>query len=380
MIRSLFRLAVRTFRRKAATPALLLGLSLATAPAFAGGLQGLSYSIMPGVDYVQWNNKIGLKDDTLYGGRLGLNFGRYVALLGFYFFNSEIGIEAPEGVEESDLGFVDVANYGADLVLQFPRGSVLPFVYGGGGIYRFDPDGGERIKKIGLKAGAGLRFALTERAEASIYVEDAMVRPGSGFVTGKEVDGTDLEHNTVIGASLNFFLGGYSGETDADRELQNKFSGGITGASWKIEPFAGKLAFDDEVNLADNEVVGVRTGIGFGPFVDLRGFYWRGVESDFGKTEQIQSYGLETQFNLNPSPGVEPHLLLGVGNIDFMDKFEDPDGAGRPGCCGGGCAACVGRHGMRHADRLSAGGSAHDPLRRRARYGRRGAGGHRTGR
>lgn len=313
-------------RTRAALLFLAFGLALAAPPSFAGGIQGLSYSLTPGVDYMQWNKDIDLKDDFLYGGRLGLNFGRYVALRGFYFGNSEIEFEVPEGADAADVGKLDVANYGADLALQFPRGSVLPFIYGGGGIYRFDPDDGERYKKIGLKAGAGLRFAVSERVEAIVYAEDALIRPGSGFTPDKADDGNDLEHNFVIGGGLNFFLGGYAGETAADRELQNKFAGGITGASWKFEPFAGKLVYDGGVDLNDTELLGVRTGVGFGPFVDLRGYYWRGMESDFGAAEQIQSYGVETQFNLNPSPGVEPHLLLGVGNIDFMGGFKNGDG------------------------------------------------------
>ncbi|MFH1277087.1 MAG: outer membrane beta-barrel protein [Candidatus Eisenbacteria bacterium] len=325
MIRRFPRSATEALRNGAFIPALFFALAFTAAPAFAGGIQGLSYSLAPGVDHMQWNKDIDLQDDFLYGGRLGINFGRYVALRGFYFGNTDIEIEAPEGVDASTLGNVDVANYGADLALQFPRGTVLPFIYGGGGIYRFDPDEGDRFKKIGLKAGAGLRFAVSERVEAVFYAEDALIRPGSSFVPEKEGDTNDLEHNFVIGGGLNFFLGGYSGETAADRELRNKFSGGITGASWKFEPFAGRLDYDSGVNLDNTELVGVRTGIGFGPFVDLRGYYWRGTESDFGKTEQIQSYGFETQFNLNPSPGVEPHLLLGVGNLDFMGGFKDPD-------------------------------------------------------
>ena len=327
MIRMLLQSTRNTFPRGFCIAALILGVTAAL-PVHAGGIEGLSYSLTPGVEYMQWNSDIALEDDIFYGGRLGLNFGKFVSLRGFYFGNTDVEMILPEGAE-GDPGHVDVANYGADLALQFPRGSILPFVYGGGGIYRFDTDGGERSKKIGLKMGGGVRFAPTQRTEAVVYVEDALIRTGAGLLAEDPENNDDLEHNIIFGAGLNFFLGGYRGETEADRELQNKFSGGITGATWVIEPFAGKLEWDSGVDLGDIELLGARTGIGFGPFVDLRGYYWRGMESDFGKTEQIQSYGIESQFNLNPSPGVEPHILLGVGNIDFMSGFEDAEDVGR---------------------------------------------------
>lgn len=330
MIPRYLRFMAGALRTGAIISALLLApaLTLVAPPALAGGIEGLSYTLNPGVEHIQWNKDVGLEDDMLYGGRFGLNFGRYVALRAFYFGNSDMDISAPKDAPDpnADFGSMDVANYGADMALHFPHGSVLPFLYAGGGVYRLDPSDGDRLKKVGLKLGGGIRFAITPRIETVIYAEDAMIRPGSGLATSKldETGGGDnLEHNLALGAGLNFFLGGYAGETEVDRDYRNKFSGGITGASWKFEPFAGKLNYDSGVDLSDTELLGIRSGFGFGPYVDLRGYYWRGVESDFGKTEQIQSWGVESQFNLNPSPGVEPHILLGIGTLDFMSGYRD---------------------------------------------------------
>jgi hypothetical protein len=319
--------------------ALITGIGLAfvllAAPlctAWAGGIEGLSYSLHPGVEYMRWGENIRLDDDVVYGGRLGINFGRYVSLRGFYFGNSNIGITAGDqpAVPGVDLGHTDLANYGGDLALYFPYGSVFPFISGGGGIYRFDPSGGDRVKKIGLRFGGGLRFAVTPRVQATLYAEDAMLKGGAELFAGEDGEDSssnnDMQHSLALGASLNFFLGGYQGETVTDREYLNKFSGGITGASWRIEPFAGKLNFESGVKLDDTELLGARMGLGLGPYVDLRGYYWRGMNNDFDEAERIQSYGAEAMFNLNPSPGVEPHILLGVGSLDFMSGYKDPNG------------------------------------------------------
>lgn len=307
-------------------------LAAAFSVAQADRIEGLSYSLEPGAEYLQWEDNLGLEDGTLYGGRFGLNFGRYVALRGFYFGNKDFKITS-NGVPEdegSDLGHMDVANYGADLALYYPYGSVFPFIYGGGGVYRFDPSEGDRLKKIGLRLGGGLRFAVTPRIEATVYAEDAMLQADPGFITDEVDDAStwsdNLEHNLAVGASLNFFLGGYRGETVTDQDYLNKFSGGITGVSWTLEPFAGRLNYDSEITLDDTELLGARTGFGLGPYVDLRGYYWRGMNNDFDEAERIQSYGGEAIFNLNPSPGVEPHILLGVGKLDFMSGFTRQDG------------------------------------------------------
>ena len=46
----------------------------------AAGLSGVSYTLTPSAEWLQWNDDLGLEDDVLYGGRLSLNFGRYIAI------------------------------------------------------------------------------------------------------------------------------------------------------------------------------------------------------------------------------------------------------------------------------------------------------------
>ncbi|NNE07708.1 MAG: outer membrane beta-barrel protein, partial [Gemmatimonadetes bacterium] len=321
------------------TNARIAGAVLGAAVAFlvlpgassAAGIDGLSYTFAPSIEQMQWDDDVLLKDDVLYGGRMSVNFGKSVALRGFYLYNDKIGIDG----EGPDLGNTEYTNFGADVQFSLPADRFVPYLYGGGGIVRFNPDTGEKSDRIGLKYGAGIRFGVTDRAEMMIYAEDNAFRLDEATEVPAEKlsllaegnDDGDLQHNISFGAGLNFFLGGYSGDedTDIDRAYREQFSGGLKGLSVKVQPMVGRLDYDKAIDLADQDFVGTRVGLGFGEYVDFRAFYWRGVNGDWDDFEQIQSYGGEAQFNLNPSPGVSPHLILGAGNLDYMSGYKVDD-------------------------------------------------------
>lgn len=342
--------------RKGRRPALPAGLFvlvalLVPAIAAAAGLSGLSYALTPGVDWVQWDEKIGLEDDLLYGGRLSLNFGRYIALRGYYFGNSEVGTDFSSldlGTGEDYSGIepkMDIVLYGADVSFGLGSGPIVPYLYGGPGIVRFTPDGGGRSNQILLKAGAGLKLKVTSRVEGLFYFEDDMFRlnrsnllPTEGDEEGKAVlapvddpGSDDIRHNYAFGAGLSFYLGGYdpSRETALDRAYRRQFAGGLSGASFKFQPYAGWLDYDNGFGFKDQQFAGARAGIGIGEMVDVLGFYWRGVDDDFSKTEQVQSWGGELDFNLNPGPGVSPRILVGAGSLDYMSGFSE-NGSAKP--------------------------------------------------
>jgi hypothetical protein len=321
--------------------ACIVGVTL-PGPTHSAELSGVSYTLTPGAEWIQWNDELGLKSDVLYGGRLSLNFGRYIALRGYYFTDSEIETD----FEELDLGdsgdltpldtTVEVENYGADVSFGLGAGPIVPYLYGGPGIIRFSPDGGVRSSRVGLRAGGGLRFDISDRIEGLIYAEDNMFRLDRTLlfpteeeeergVKAPDEDGeeSDLRHNMALGAGISIKLGGYDqeAETDLDRAYRTQFSRGLSGASFKIEPYAGWLDYDN--GLDDQQFVGARMGLGVGEMLDIMAYYWRGVEGDFRKTEDVQSLGGELDFNLNPGPGVSPHLIIGGGNLDFMSGFDE---------------------------------------------------------
>lgn len=357
----------RWARRGCGVLAVALGLSLMTNGAANALPHGLSISAAPTVDYIMWDDDLGLEDVALYGGRLSLNFGRLVALQGHYFTNDNVDTDLRSiRYDGNEIAFdrdqeLRVNRYGGDLMLSLGFGQAfVPFIKVGGGIMQFRPDEGNKFDVIALNAGGGIRFAFLDRLQAQVHVEDVMFRldrrhfipAASDVLDGLPVDPDrdDIRHNLTFGGGLIFNLGGHSPdqESDLDRAIRSRYDGGLFGASWPVEFYVGQVKFDPKAGLEDQAHAGVRTGLNFGQLVGLRGYYWRGIADDFGRFEDVQSYGGEAQFNLNSGQGAIPYLLLGAGQLDFLSDYRDESGNERADrtmlIAGGGLGFTLGRH------------------------------------
>ncbi|HEX2203055.1 MAG TPA: hypothetical protein VHG91_07145 [Longimicrobium sp.] len=94
-----------------------------------------------------------------------------------------------------------------------------------------------------------------------------------------------------------------------------------------VEVFAGRVEFDPDLGLRDQELLGVRLGVDLATYAGVRGFYWRGIDADRSGAAAIQAYGGEAQLNLNAGNGVTPFLLGGAGRLDFLEGYESLQGA-----------------------------------------------------
>lgn len=299
-----------------------------------GTAEAQTYDLTPGVDYILWDDGLGIEDSYLYGGRFGLTFGDFVSLQPFYFTRSNVEAnpadiedgEAFEGLPEREM---DMRHVGASLQIEFARGgNVVPFIRAGGGVLRLEPDGGERSDQITLEGGAGLRFGFGGLA-AEIYAKDLAFSvnryrlysdpdEGTGFPIDEE--GDDLRHNLALGAGIRLGLGGQSG-ADLGRR---------GGAAIPIEPFVGRLDYSDDLPFDDQNLAGVRAGLDFNELFGIRGYFWRGVNDDFDDTDPVDSYGGEAQFNLNRGGGLSPYLIVGAGRLDFDEDDEAAGGIVAP--------------------------------------------------
>ncbi|CAN5787386.1 hypothetical protein BH23GEM9_BH23GEM9_36370 [soil metagenome] len=307
--------------------------------------QGIGYRITPGVNHIRWDDALGLKDGYLYGGRFGITFGPAVSLQPFYFRSNDLDADATriEGTSPfagATRGDVDVSILGANMEVNLGSGAVIPFLRGGGGVLRIEPDGRERTDQIALVAGGGLRFGL-DRATAEVFVEDWGFRLDRSrlYGAGSTADPDDeYRHNLVVGAGLSITLGAAGGDVPA----------AAGGGAIPIEPFVGRLEWDDALDLDRQNLAGVRAGIDLNSYVGVRGFYWRGVNDDFDATEDISSYGGEAQFNLNRGTGLVPYLVAGAGRIDFDSSFVNRAGGARADITalilGGGVGFALGEH------------------------------------
>lgn len=316
--------------------ALALGAGILPAMLPAGaGAQDLRYSLTPTAEQVSWDNALGLDNTLLYGGRLGFVYGRRVELQGFYLTNqgadakvrdlySRLNVSNPP--QNAGLG---VRNYGAAFVYNFALGGFTPFLRAGGSVLRFEPDGGRRSDRVAFNYGGGLRFGKPGGLRFNVFAEDLRFRIDrtlllalpAGATPPVDVDANKLRSNLTYGAGLSVPLGGGAATYDDTPQYQ------LGNVALPVEAFAGQHNFASSSGLPRQYVAGVRTGIDFGPLVGLRAYYWRGVNDNFNRQQGVQSYGGEAQFALNAGPGINPFLIGGAGQINFLDSYD----GGRPG-------------------------------------------------
>lgn len=326
-------------------------ISLAIIPGtVAAQVTGLSYSLTPGVGSTFWEDEAGLKNGALWGGHLGLGFGQYVELSGRYLLGSDFKTDFSDlhGIEASKLALlptrkVKAEQLGPAIKFNFSRGRISPFVTLGAGLMRFTPDDMERSESIYWSGGVGLRFALNDRLNLTLEGENFSYRynPASTFLSSDDLAGAGLQatdfdtirtHNWGVRLGIGTYLGGrVPGEmSDLDRELEEQFSSGFRGLNLQITPFYGQLEFHKALPFPESQkLVGLDADLGFGPFVGLKGFYWRGVDDGERATvnsDKIQMFGGEMSFKLNKGEGAIPFLIIGGGYLDVLGGYQTSSG------------------------------------------------------
>lgn len=304
----------------------------------------VGYTFEPTVQGVFEEDQAAFDSGALFGGALGLSFGRNFQVSGEYLVNRGMtsnfsNIDQFEGLIDRD---IDVRRYGPRLRLNLYDRRVIPYLTVGTGILSFDPEQAETSRTIYGLAGGGITFTAYDRYRLSLGGEMMSYRydPVATFLgpSGAQnfESGTRLVSSPALTASLSLFLGGRSLEeqTAVDRALQEQFggSGFLRGVGLFVSPFEGRVEFNDALGFPkDQNMAGVNAGLSLGPFVGLRGFYWRGREGGVvsdnlaGGFEDIQMYGgeLKLRLNLDLGQGFVPYATVGGGYMDVMDGYED---------------------------------------------------------
>jgi hypothetical protein len=307
----------------------------------SAGAQQVSYSVIPTYQEIRWDDAFGFDDRLrLWGVRGSVDFGPYFSLQPFYAWSD--GVEPREGLTPGpgQPSLFDLQVYGVDAMVNLAPGPIVPFLKGGGGVLRVDPDGGDRSDRILLRWGGGVRFGLGGRIGAELTAENWTTRLTEPFVAGAVPAGSladdGLVDSWVYGAGIRIPLG-----ADFD---DNQTRGLVPGIA--VEPFAVRTDYADELDLGRQYGAGARAGVDFNQNVGLRAFYWRGVDDDYSGFQDVEGYGAEARFALNTGPGISPFLVAGGGRIRFTDEFLDLEGD-RPGdldhlILGGGFAFALG--------------------------------------
>jgi hypothetical protein len=330
-------------------PLLAVLAALLAVPARAQ-TEGVGYRLSPTASYVLFEDDAALDEALLYGGGLGLSFGEFFELGGELLLGQNIGTDVSDlsGLDEDAelaeaVGLlpardVDLQRYGGELRVNLGTGALFPFVRVGTGILRFDPDDIDATRSIYLLGGAGLQLTGADRYSLSVSVENLAYRynPATTFFTGGELAdaGVGFENfnqttvqNLAARAALQLYLGGRRpGSLSAlDREFQRQFSGGLAGLSLVVEPFYGRVDFDEALAYRDQSFLGGEVGVDFGPLVGLRAFYARGIEDDDPTDfQEIQMVGGDVRLRLSDGTGLVPFLSVGGGYLDVLDDYADP--------------------------------------------------------
>jgi len=321
---------------------LILLLAVLSGSISYGQVAGISYTLAPSAEYVWWNNKAGLENSSLVGGKLGLGFGEFFELRGSYMQSLNLkndfsGFDIPgydaDAFKASD---VTLTRYGGEIKANLSRGKLLPFILLGTGVQSLELDGSDiKNEQIYLTAGAGITLGIADRFTLVLEARNNAYRFNSGFNLLSAQDKTDLNvtdnffqretlDNWSAGAALQFYLGGRKPGTmsELDKAYFDSFNGGLSGLNLGLEVVAGQMNFHKELSYRDTRILGASAGFDFGPYVGLRGFYWQGVENSWTTRDDLAMWGGEMRMKLNTAGGLVPFIMLGGGMIDTKSDYE----------------------------------------------------------
>lgn len=310
-------------------------------------VEDISFTLSPAAEYTWWDDKAGLENGVLVGGKLGFGFGEYLELRGVYL--QSIGLKTnfeDFGLQNYDGSLfnsqdVSLTRWGGEFKANLGTKRLKPYITVGTGVQNIELDGGSDFEQIYATAGLGVKFNIAKRFVFALEAKNTTYKFNAGAnllsaddqtafgVTTADFDNERLSNWSVQG-SLQFYLGGRKPGvlSDLDKAYLQKFKGGLKGLQFIIEPGIAYTDFDDNSLLRDTYWVGGFAGIDFNEYIGLRGFYFQATKEDQLSTdfEDLSMYGAEFRARLNDGNGVVPFLILGGGYLNPTDGYvTSPD-------------------------------------------------------
>ena len=295
-------------------------------------VKDISLTLSPSAEYVLWDDKAGLEDGVLLGGKLGFGFGEYLELRAIY--QQSTGLET----NFDDFGLVNydpdlfvpqdvkLTRWGGEFKANLATSRLKPYLTLGTGVQNLELDSGNDFEQIYGSLGLGVKLNLTDRAVLSLEAKGTTYNfnavdnlLGDENKTLFAVEDGDFERerlfNWGVQGSLQFYLGGRrpGNLTDLDRAYLQKFRSGLKGIQWILEPSINFISFDDDAVFRDSYFLGGYAGFDFDEYIGIRAFYFQGTTDEKISTDfdELALYGLELRARLNDGNGVTPYLILG---------------------------------------------------------------------
>lgn len=309
-------------------------------------VEDVSVTLSPTASYNWFDDNSAIKDGLMIGGRVGFGFGEYFELRALYEKSVDVKSEIDklniQGAEwdkfkaKFEARDVDVERIGGEMKANIPTGSSLaPYVTLGSGIQRLKHDG-LKDEQIYLSLGLGTKINLSDRVVLNIEGKNTAYNLNSSNVLFRPSEASEFEklikdskddrmYNWSVLAGLQFYLGGRQpgSLTELDRAYLRKFSGGLSGFKFVIEPGVARINFNDDLNFKDTYLVGGTAGFDFNQFVGLRGFYYQATENkEFKKFDKLAMYGADVVAKLNVSRGLTPYITLGGGYLNAYSDYK----------------------------------------------------------
>jgi len=183
---------------------------------------GLHLNITPFGGYWDWSKDVNLDNKALFGGRVGVGFGRYLGVEGYYSWMKTHTVYGKgdslfTSTSLSPSHDVQVQGYGADLILNLiPSTAFNPYLLGGWHEEKLSPENvvpDFNVYKNGLEFGGGIKLGLGRKLALRGEIRDKLWK----FDSPPAPDNKSIS-NLVYTGGLQLTLGGspHSGDKDKD--------------------------------------------------------------------------------------------------------------------------------------------------------------------
>lgn len=315
-------------------------------------MKDVTVTLQPTASYTWFDDNAAIEDGVMYGGRVGFGFGEAIELRALYEKSTDIN-NTVDGFDFFSDNFVsnfnsrsvDIERIGGEFKANIPiRGSFVPYFTLGAGVQtlEFDiseeggPSNEQELEQIYGNLGLGTQIKLGNRLFLNLEAKNTVFNLNPASVLFQEgQDQSEFEdfldedndsrmYNWSVLAGLQLYLGGRSPEdfSDLDRAYYNKFSGGLRGFKFIVEPAVSFVNFDSDSNLADAYFMGGKIGFDLNQYVGIRGFYYQATKDEKISTDwdDLAMYGADFVANLNVSRGVVPYISLGGGYLNANEN------------------------------------------------------------
>jgi len=184
---------------------------------------GLHLNLTPFGGYANWAKDVNLDSKPMFGGRVGVGFGRHLGVEGYYSWlntHTEYGTGDSlfTAASQSPRSDQSIQGYGADLTLNlFPSIAFNPYVLGGWHEEKIKSDvSSVQSFQNGLEFGGGVKLGFGRKTALRLEIRDKLWKFDSP--PAPDPPGDKSISNLFYSGGIQITLGGSAHNGDADKD------------------------------------------------------------------------------------------------------------------------------------------------------------------